>query len=107
MTYAARLIEFEDQEFRTLDSISTASNRIEVESQLTTADAGTISLYYRLFLRNGRWRIYDVVNEGVGVLEMMQTQFSEVVAESGFSGVIEMVDERIREHLSEKTRGNP
>lgn len=106
VTYAARLTEFEDQEFRTLDSTSTASNRIEVDSLLTTADAGTISLYYRLFLRDGRWRIYDVVNEGVGVLEMMQAQSSEVVAESGFSGFIEMVDKRISEHLSEEARGN-
>ncbi len=106
VTYAARLSEFEDQGFRTLDSTSTASNRIEVDSQLTTADAGTISLYYRLFLRDGRWRIYDVVKEGVGVLEMMQAQSSKVVAESGFSGFIKMVDERITEHFSEEARGN-
>lgn len=104
--YADRLGEFKGQEFRTGSSESTSSDRIAVKSELRTADSDTVSLHYRLFLRDDQWRIYDVVSKGVSDLSMMRSQFNEVFGESGFAALINTLDERISKYRGQSIHNN-
>jgi len=104
--YADRLGDFNGQEFETLESDATASDRIAVKSQLTTADNDTVSLHYRLFLRDEQWRIYDVVSKGVSDLSMMRSQFSQAYEDAGFAELINTLDERISKYRGETDKAS-
>lgn len=57
------------------------------------------SLDYRLQLKNGTWRIYDVIIENVGLVSNYRNEFSGIVRKEGFAGLLT----RVRDKVSNKT----
>ena len=42
--------------------------------------AREIPVYYRMHNKDGQWRVYDVVIEGVSLVNNYRTQFREILA---------------------------
>jgi hypothetical protein len=49
---------------------------------------------YRTHLRDGKWRAYDVVIEGVGLVNNYRSQFSSILAKSSFDDLLKQVKEK-------------
>jgi phospholipid transport system substrate-binding protein len=52
---------------------------------------------YKLCFRNNRWRLYDVVVEGVSLVEDYREQFARIIKEDSFDGLLK----RMRKKLGE------
>ena len=65
-----------------------------VRSKATTAKGEAFELGYRLRFSEGRWRIYDVSVEGIGLVSNYRTQFNHIITTKG--GIGEML-KRMRE----------
>jgi phospholipid transport system substrate-binding protein len=69
--------------------------RFEVPTT-TTANGKTYSVAYRLEPEGaggaGRWRVYDVVAEGVSLIANYRSQFDPIVRKSGASGLIQALE---------------
>lgn len=50
-----------------------------VRSRLVTRRGSEIPLDYRVHMLNGRWRIYDVVVQGISFIANYRTQFDRVI----------------------------
>ncbi len=48
-----------------------------------------IPLDYRLLKKNGEWRVYDVVIDGVSLMKNYRGQFSRIIDSSSFEGLLE------------------
>jgi phospholipid transport system substrate-binding protein len=48
-----------------------------------------IEIDYVLTKEAGRWRAFDVVTDGVGLVENYRSQFDKIIAKDGFDGLIE------------------
>ncbi len=48
-----------------------------------------IPLDYRLLKKNGTWRVYDVVIDGVSLMKNYRGQFSRILKSSSFEGLLE------------------
>jgi phospholipid transport system substrate-binding protein len=55
-----------------------------------------ISVDYRVRSEGDRWRIYDVVTEGVSVLQNYRAQFNRIIAKEGVDGLIGRMHARLR-----------
>jgi phospholipid transport system substrate-binding protein len=66
-----------------------------VRSKLVTRNGGEIPLDYRLHLRDGSWRIYDVAVQGVSFITSYRTQFDRVIRLESYNA--------LRERLQKKT----
>ena len=51
----------------------------EVQSNIITKKA-EIPIYYRVILKDGEWRVYDVIIEGVSLIKNYRSQFREILA---------------------------
>jgi phospholipid transport system substrate-binding protein len=60
-----------------------------VRSKLVTRNGGEIPLDYRLHLRDGSWRIYDVAVQGVSFITSYRTQFDRVIRAESYSSLRE------------------
>lgn len=79
------------------------AGRVEIP---TTAVAGgqTYSVAYRLEIDKAsspsRWRIYDVVAEGVSLIANYRSQFDPIVKKSGPTGLLETLEAKLAEQAS-------
>ncbi len=66
------------------------------------AKENSLPLDFRLRLEGARWRIYDTVIDGVGLVETYNEQFTKVLAKSGWSGLLKALETRKAALDSEK-----
>ncbi|MCX6936705.1 MAG: ABC transporter substrate-binding protein [Verrucomicrobia bacterium] len=67
--------------------------RVEIPTRVTSAGQ-TYAIAYRLDLdpASNRWRIYDVVAEGVSLIANYRSQFDPIIRKSGASGLIHTLE---------------
>jgi phospholipid transport system substrate-binding protein len=52
---------------------------VEVQSSVLRKN-GDIPLYYRVILKDGVWRVYDIIIEGVSLINNYRSQFREILS---------------------------
>ena len=76
------------------------AGRVEVPTATTSAGQ-TYSVAYRLELdretQPARWRVYDVVAEGVSLISNYRSQFDPIVKKSGAPGLLETLQSKVAE----------
>jgi phospholipid transport system substrate-binding protein len=79
------------------------AGRVEVPTTVTT-DGQTYAVTYRLELDReptaARWRIYDVVAEGVSLISNYRSQFEPIVRRSGAPGLLSTLEAKLAEQTS-------
>lgn len=56
-----------------------SENTTEVESEIVT-QTKSIPVHYRMVLQKGQWKVYDVVIEGVSLVQNYRSQFRGILA---------------------------
>jgi phospholipid transport system substrate-binding protein len=66
------------------------SRRVETELALQrNGRAETMSVDYVLQKQGGTWRAFDLVTDGVGLVENYRAQFNKIIAKEGVDGLLE------------------
>lgn len=66
------------------------SLRVVTELVLKKPDrSDTISIEYLLRNDGGTWRAFDLITDGVGLVENYRAQFNKIMAKEGFDGLLE------------------
>lgn len=60
----------------------------EVNSKVVTAKRDEFSIDYRLMNKEGKWVVYDVVNEGVSLVDNYRTQFNKIIRNQGYAELV-------------------
>jgi len=94
---------------RNLESTLEFSIKYEAEQQVkegilvktlarskTNRRAPEVAIDYTLLSTNGNWKVYDIVTDGVSLVENYRSQFNRIIRRDGWSSLIE----RMRKSLS-------
>ena len=55
-----------------------------------------IPIHYRLYQTDeGKWLVYDVVIEGVSLVQNYRTQFTSIIRKEKYSGLVQRIDEKL------------
>lgn len=94
-TYATALNNYNNEkvEFGP-QKLNLQKERIQVSSTVVRQRKGNIRLDYRLIKHDNKWYVYDVIIEGVSILQGFQAQFSAEIRQKG----LEKVTKQIQEH---------
>jgi phospholipid transport system substrate-binding protein len=77
-----------------------------VRSRIVTRRPAEIAVNDRLQLRDGRWRVYDVLLEGVSFVATFRTEFDRIIQQSSYSGLVDKLRKRgVQTTALEKTSG--
>lgn len=49
---------------------------------------------YRLFLEEGRWHAYDIIVDGVSLVNNYRGQFQKIIRESSYQDLVKKLQER-------------
>lgn len=70
--------------------------RVMVSSTVTALSGNTVPIDYKLHQVNGKWRVYDVVIEGISLVTNYRTTFTNEIRTGGVDGLIKRLVERNR-----------
>ena len=71
-----------------------------VDTLIITASAD-IPVNYKLYLKGGEWWVYDVIIEGVSLINNYRSSYQEIVKKEGFDGLLVKMQSKIDEINSE------
>lgn len=64
-----------------------------VRSKIVTRRA-EVGIEYRLLQRDGRWRVYDVLMDGVSFVSTFRSAFDRIIQQSSWSGLMDKLRKR-------------
>jgi phospholipid transport system substrate-binding protein len=69
----------------------------EVKSKVVTAKRDEYTLDYKLIDKGGKWMVYDVVIEGVGMVSNYRTQFNKIIQNKGYGELLKKLRSKSNE----------
>lgn len=94
-TYAGPLSELGNQEIEIVGTKpGGADDELVVESEVSGGDLGTVPVAYRMAPVDGEWKSYDVVVDGISLVNNYRGSFAQKIQRDGIDGLIRTLREQ-------------
>ncbi|MGP8153608.1 MAG: phospholipid-binding protein MlaC [Smithella sp.] len=92
--YADKILDYTNEkvEFSKEDMISVT--QAEVQTKIITSSK-EIPIFYRMILKDGKWKVYDVVVENVSLVQNYRTQFNDLLAKNTPEQLLEILRKKV------------
>ena len=94
-TYIGRVEAYTNEEVK-YPGEKITDDRAVVDTLIVTSSK-EIPVTYRLYLKDGRWLVYDVNIEGVSLISNYRNSYQEIVKKEGFTGLLAKMEEKVKE----------
>jgi phospholipid transport system substrate-binding protein len=92
--YVNKIMSFTDEKVVFNKEIALTENTVEVRSVVQRKNE-EIPIYYRVILKDGVWKVYDVVIEGVSLINNYRSQFREILADKTPESLLETLRKKV------------
>ncbi|WP_052761231.1 MlaC/ttg2D family ABC transporter substrate-binding protein [Sedimenticola thiotaurini] len=93
-TYATAFREFQGWEISYAPlRMSEGDSDVSVHTQVKRAGAAPVEVVYRMHIRDGDWKAYDVKIEGISLVTNYRSSFAKEVRRKGMQGLIQRITE--------------
>jgi phospholipid transport system substrate-binding protein len=93
-TYADRIVSYNNEKIEFGKELPLSDTTAEIQTAIGT-NTGDVSINYRMIKNNDQWRVYDVVIEGVSLINNYRTQFRGILANNTPEGLIEILKKKV------------
>ena len=91
--YMDRILSYTNEQVLFDRDTMLSENKAEVQTRIITKTA-EIPVDYRVYLKDGKWKVYDVVVEGISLVQNYRTQFREILANNPPEEVLKILREK-------------
>ena len=92
--YLDKILAYSDQEVVFGKERTLGQNKVEVESKIVSGSLVT-PIHFRMILKNGKWRAYDVVIEGISLVKNYRSQFKRIIKRESLEGMFEILRKKV------------
>lgn len=92
--YMDKILSYTDEKVLFDKEMMLSENKAEVQTKIITKST-EIPINYRVYLKDGQWRVYDVIIEGISLIQNYRTQFREILANNPPEEVLKILREKI------------
>jgi len=93
-TYAKALLRYSGQEIRYLPvRPGSDASSVTVSSEIVQAGAAPLPIDYKLYLKGGAWKVYDVVIDNVSLVTNYRGSFAAQIRQGGIDGLVQRLGE--------------
>ena len=93
-TYADKITSYTNEKLIFGKEIPLSGKTVEVQTTVVTKTS-TTPINYRLIEENGRWKVYDVVIEGVSLISNYRSQFRDILATKTPETLLETLRQKV------------
>ena len=94
--YINKILTYTDQKIVFSRASMLSDNLAEVQTKIITSSQ-EIPLNYRVFLKDGTWKVYDVVIENVSLILNYRSQFESILAKNTPEQMLETLRKKVQE----------
>ncbi len=89
-TYASAFAAYTNEKVKFLPIRGGVGNkqRVQVNSLILQQGGPSIPVSYRLVLRKGQWKVYDITVDGVSMVRSFRSQFANEMSQGGMTGLL-------------------
>jgi phospholipid transport system substrate-binding protein len=93
--YADRILSYTNEKIEFTKESMTSGNMAEVRTKVVTASK-EIPIFYRVILKDGAWKVYDVSIENVSLVQNYRTQFNDILAKNTPEQLLEILRKKVK-----------
>ena len=86
-TYVKKVERYENEKVVYLDERITGQYAV-VRTKIVKTQEAEIPVEYRIFKEAGKWEVYDVIVEGVSLVNNYRSQFSQIIRSSSYEELV-------------------
>jgi phospholipid transport system substrate-binding protein len=105
-TYIKKIETYTDEKILYTDE-KIEGNYAVVKTKIITKSNVEVPIDYRLLNENGDWKVYDVVVEGVSLINNYRSQFNDIIRRDSYEELVKRMKNKEQEKLSQETKENP
>jgi phospholipid transport system substrate-binding protein len=94
--YINKILSYTDEKIVFARASMLSDNLAEVQTKIITSSQ-EIPLNYRVFLKDGTWKVYDVVIENVSLILNYRSQFAAILAKNTPEQMLETLRKKVQE----------
>ena len=92
--YVDRITAYTNEKIDFTREVPLSENTVEVQS-VVAARRGDVPIYYMVMKEDDEWKVFDVVIEGVSLVENYRTQFREILGNNPPEKLIETLRKKV------------
>lgn len=94
-TYAKALLYYSGQKIRLFPPrLSNRADRVQVQTEVDMPGGAPVPISYQMYLRKGKWVVYDVIINGISLVTNYRSSFAQEVFKGGIQGLINTLKAR-------------
>ena len=94
--YIDKLLSYTDEKIVFSKESLLSNNQAEVQTKVITSSK-EIPIFYRVILKDGTWKVYDVVIENVSLVQNYRSQFNSILAKNTPEQLLEILRKKVKE----------
>ncbi|PKN19348.1 MAG: toluene tolerance protein [Deltaproteobacteria bacterium HGW-Deltaproteobacteria-6] len=95
--YIDKILDYSNEKIVFYKETMVPENKAEVESKIITSSK-EIPIFYRMILKDGKWKVYDVVVENVSLVQNYRTQFNDILTNGTPEQLLETLRKKVKAH---------
>jgi phospholipid transport system substrate-binding protein len=94
--YIDKILAYTDEKIVFSREVALSSDQAEVQTKIVTSSR-EIPIFYRVILKDGVWKVYDVVVENVSLVQNYRSQFNSILANNTPDQLLEILRKKVQE----------
>lgn len=94
--YIDKILSYTNEKIDFYKESINSETQVEVQTKVITSSK-EIPIFYRLILKDGAWKVYDVVVENVSLVQNYRTQFNDILAKNTPEQLLEILRKKVKE----------
>jgi len=95
--YADKILDYTNEKVAFYRETIIDADQAEIQSKIITSSK-EIPIFYRVILKDGKWKVYDVVIENVSLVQNYRTQFNDILAKNTPEQLLQILRDRVSKH---------
>jgi phospholipid transport system substrate-binding protein len=95
-TYIDKILSYTTEKIDFYKETMNTEKLAEVQTKVITSSK-EIPIFYRLILKDGGWKVYDVVVENVSLVQNYRTQFNDILAKNTPEHLLDVLRKKVKE----------
>jgi phospholipid transport system substrate-binding protein len=93
--YIDKILDYSNEKIDFYKESMLSDNQAEIQTKIVTASK-EIPIFYRMILKDGKWKVYDVVVENVSLVQNYRTQFNDILTKNTPEQLLEILRKKVK-----------
>jgi phospholipid transport system substrate-binding protein len=94
-SYIDKILSYTDQKIEFYKENMNSESQAEIQTKIITSSK-EIPIFYRMILKDGKWKVYDVVIENVSLVQNYRTQFNDILIKNTPEQLLEILRKKVK-----------